>query len=79
MILDHHVIVDAAPDRVWGLVMDVPAVSTCVPGVESVTQAWQRARSRSSVDGKNDRTSSPRQHDGIGRPSKGMDQALVQP
>lgn len=27
---------DAAPDRVWAFVMDVPSVAKCLPGVESV-------------------------------------------
>lgn len=35
MILDQKVVVQAAPERVWEFVMDMPAVSRCVPGVES--------------------------------------------
>lgn len=35
MILDQKVVVQAAPDRVWDFLMDIPAVSECVPGVES--------------------------------------------
>ena len=35
MILDQKVVVQAAPERVWEFVMDIPAVSRCVPGVES--------------------------------------------
>lgn len=35
MILDQKVVVKAAPERVWEFVMDIPAVSRCVPGVES--------------------------------------------
>lgn len=38
MILDQKVTVPASPERVWDFVMDVPAVATCVPGVESVEQ-----------------------------------------
>ena len=34
MILDQQAIVPAHVDRVWAFVMDVPAVSRCVPGVE---------------------------------------------
>lgn len=36
MIIDHHVTISAPPERVWDFMMDVPAVSTCVPGVERV-------------------------------------------
>jgi carbon monoxide dehydrogenase subunit G len=36
MILDQKVVVPAPIDRVWDFVMDVPAVASCVPGVESV-------------------------------------------
>lgn len=35
MILDQKVVVQAPPERVWEFVMDIPAVSRCVPGVES--------------------------------------------
>lgn len=35
MILDQKVVIQAAPERVWAFVMDIPAVSRCVPGVES--------------------------------------------
>ncbi len=35
MILDQQVVVQAAPDRVWDFLMDISAVSACVPGVES--------------------------------------------
>ena len=35
MILDQKVVVQAAPDKVWDFLMDIPAVSRCVPGVES--------------------------------------------
>ena len=35
MILDQQVVVQAAPDRVWDFLMDIAAVSACVPGVEA--------------------------------------------
>jgi carbon monoxide dehydrogenase subunit G len=35
VILDQKVVVQAAPDKVWDFLMDIPAVSRCVPGVES--------------------------------------------
>lgn len=35
MILDQKVVVLAATERVWEFVTDIPAVSRCVPGVES--------------------------------------------
>lgn len=34
MILDQQAVVPAPLDRVWDFVMDIPAVSRCVPGVE---------------------------------------------
>lgn len=34
MILDQQAVVSAPVDRVWAFVMDIPAVSRCVPGVE---------------------------------------------
>ena len=36
MILDQHVTVNAPVEKVWAFLMDIPAVSRCVPGVESV-------------------------------------------
>jgi hypothetical protein len=36
VILDQQVVIPAAPDRVWDFLMDIPAVSRCVPGVESL-------------------------------------------
>ena len=36
MILDQHVTVNAPVEKVWDFLMDIPAVSRCVPGVESV-------------------------------------------
>ena len=35
MILDQQVVIPAASERVWEFLMDIPAVSRCVPGVES--------------------------------------------
>jgi len=34
--LEHRVVVSAPPERVWGLLMDVPAAARRIPGVESV-------------------------------------------
>lgn len=36
MKLQHTATVNAPRDRVWGIVMDVPAAARCVPGVASV-------------------------------------------
>jgi carbon monoxide dehydrogenase subunit G len=41
MIIEQQVIVDAPVDRVWDFVMDVPAVSRCVPGVEEFEAVGQ--------------------------------------
>ncbi len=38
MIIDQRVTIPAPVDRVWDFMMDVPAVSRCVPGVESVSE-----------------------------------------
>jgi len=38
MILDQTITVQAPVDRVWDFLMDIPAVSTCLPGVESFEQ-----------------------------------------
>ncbi len=35
MIIDQRVTIPASADRVWNFMMDVPAVSKCVPGVDS--------------------------------------------
>jgi carbon monoxide dehydrogenase subunit G len=35
MILDQQITIPAPVDRVWAFMMDIPAVSRCVPGVES--------------------------------------------
>ena len=36
MIIDQNVTIPAPVERVWDFMMDVPQVSTCVPGVETV-------------------------------------------
>jgi len=36
VIIDQQVVIPAPADRVWDFMMDIPAVSRCVPGVESV-------------------------------------------
>lgn len=38
MIVHQRVIIPAPADRVWDFMMDVPAVSRCAPGVESVSE-----------------------------------------
>src|SRR5918992_2800972 len=38
VIIDQNVTIAAPAEKVWDFMMDVPAVSTCVPGVEEVTQ-----------------------------------------
>jgi carbon monoxide dehydrogenase subunit G len=38
VIIDQRITIDAPSDRVWQFMMDVPAVSQCLPGVESVNQ-----------------------------------------
>ncbi len=52
MKLQHRASVAAPRERVWDLLMDVPRVATCVPGVESVAAAGDdhyRGRFRVSV------------------------------
>lgn len=36
MKFEQTIALDAAPDRVWAFVMDVPSMAKCIPGVESV-------------------------------------------
>src|SRR5215472_6597143 len=36
MLIDHRITVPAPPERVWAFMMDIPAVSRCVPGLGSV-------------------------------------------
>lgn len=38
MIVDQTVAVAASPERAWSVLMDIPTVATCVPGVEKVEQ-----------------------------------------
>lgn len=38
MIVDQRVTIAASMDRAWGFLMDVPAVSHCVPGVAAFEQ-----------------------------------------
>ena len=38
MLIDHRITVPAPPEQVWAFMMDVPAVSQCVPGVEGVAR-----------------------------------------
>jgi uncharacterized protein len=38
VILDQKVSIPAQPDRVWDFLMDVPTMSRCVPGVETVEE-----------------------------------------
>jgi carbon monoxide dehydrogenase subunit G len=36
VLIEHRVAVPAPPERVWAFMMDIPAVSQCVPGVGAV-------------------------------------------
>lgn len=38
MLIDHRITVPAPPERVWAFMMDIPAVSRCVPGVNDVSR-----------------------------------------
>jgi len=38
MLIDHRITVPAPPDRVWAFMMDIPAVSRCVPGLGNVAR-----------------------------------------
>jgi carbon monoxide dehydrogenase subunit G len=38
VLIDHRITVPAPPEQVWAFMMDIPAVSRCVPGVDSVSQ-----------------------------------------
>ena len=45
MLIDHHITVPAPPERVWTFMMDIPAVSRCVPGVEDIREVDPRTYS----------------------------------
>jgi uncharacterized protein len=38
VLIDHRITVPAPPERVWAFMMDIPAVSRCVPGVDGVAR-----------------------------------------
>lgn len=38
MLIDQHITVPASPERVWAFMMDIPAVSRCVPGLDNVAR-----------------------------------------
>jgi carbon monoxide dehydrogenase subunit G len=38
MLIDHQITVPAPPERVWAFMMDIPAVSRCVPGLDNVAR-----------------------------------------
>ncbi len=38
MLIDHRITVPAPPERVWEFMMDIPAVSRCVPGLDNVAR-----------------------------------------
>ena len=38
MVIDHEITVPAPPERVWAFMMDIPAVSRCVPGLGNVAR-----------------------------------------
>jgi carbon monoxide dehydrogenase subunit G len=38
MLIDHRITVPAPPDKVWAFMMDIPAVSRCVPGLDNVAR-----------------------------------------
>ena len=45
MLLEHRITVSAATEQVWAFMMDIPAVSTCVPGVDRVSRIDDRTYS----------------------------------
>jgi uncharacterized protein len=38
VLIDHRITVPAPPEQVWAFMMDIPAVSGCVPGVDGVAR-----------------------------------------
>jgi carbon monoxide dehydrogenase subunit G len=38
VLIEHRITVPAPPERVWAFMMDIPAVSRCVPGVDGVAR-----------------------------------------
>jgi carbon monoxide dehydrogenase subunit G len=38
MLIDHRITVAAPVERVWAFMMDIPAVSRCVPGLDNVAR-----------------------------------------
>jgi carbon monoxide dehydrogenase subunit G len=38
VLIDHRITVPAPPEQVWAFMMDIPAVSRCVPGVDGVAR-----------------------------------------
>lgn len=38
MLIDHQIEVPASPEQVWAFMMDIPAVSRCVPGLRGVAR-----------------------------------------
>jgi carbon monoxide dehydrogenase subunit G len=38
VLIDNRITVPAPPERVWAFMMDIPAVSRCVPGVDGVAR-----------------------------------------
>jgi carbon monoxide dehydrogenase subunit G len=38
MLIEQRITVPATPERVWAFMMDIPAVSRCVPGLDNVAR-----------------------------------------
>src|ERR1700687_4263380 len=38
VLIENRITVPAPPERVWAFMMDIPAVSRCVPGVDGVAR-----------------------------------------
>src|SRR5213082_2799180 len=45
MLIDHRITVPAPPERVWAFMMDIPAVSRCVTGLNDVARIDDRTYS----------------------------------